>query len=153
MMTSNYVDKQRQQEIADLWSTKIPLPRLLFIRFVLCNYDSCYENLLTAASVPSIRIDLLSLATDVFKCVNGLNPDHLNKMICKKNQIHMSYVTHPFCPDLKLIIVTMVSKVAMWNTLPVSLKSGLSLYEFKQMIKSWDGPSGCCSICILYTWI
>ena len=85
MMTSNYVDKQRQQEIADLWSTKIPLPRLLFIRFVLCNYDSCYENLLTAASVPSIRIDLLrSLATDVFKFVNGLNPYHLNEMIYKK---------------------------------------------------------------------
>ena len=66
------------------------------LRFVLCDYDSCYENLQTAASVPGIRIDLLiSPAIEDFKCVNWLNPDYLNKMI-HKNRIHMSYATHPF---------------------------------------------------------
>ena len=55
------------------------------LRFVLYDYDSCYENSLTAASVPGIRINLLRcLAIEVFKCVNGLNPDYLNKMIHKK---------------------------------------------------------------------
>ena len=57
------------------------------LRFVLCDNDSCYENLLTAAYVPGIRINLLRcLAIEVFKCVNGLNPDYLNKLIIKKTE-------------------------------------------------------------------
>ena len=83
------------------------------LRFVLCNYDSCYENLLKAASVPGIRINLMRcLAIKVFKCVNGLNPDYFNKMI-HKNRVHTSYATHPFCPDLKLIILITVSKLSV----------------------------------------
>ena len=74
-----------------MFTSKSPLNRLEDIqrralRFVLCDYDSCYENLLTAASVPGIRVNLLRyLAIEVFKCVNGLNPDYLNKMIHKKS--------------------------------------------------------------------
>ena len=76
------------------------------LRFVLCDYDSCYENLLKAASVPGIRINLSrSLAFEVLKCVNGLNPDYLNKMIHKKSS--------PICPDLKLIILITVSKLSV----------------------------------------
>ena len=128
------------------------------LRFVLCDYDSCYENLLTAASVPGIRINLLRcLAIEVFKCVNGLNPDYLNKMIHKKSSPYelrdTSILSIPKVNYTHYGLKTLSGYGAIiWNTLPVSLKSGLSLYEFKQMIKSWDGPSCCCSICILYTW-
>ena len=83
------------------------------LRFVLCECDSCYENLLTAAYVPGIRIYLLRcLPIEVFECVNGLNPFYLNKMI-HKNRVHMNYAKHPFCPDLKLIIFIMVSKLSV----------------------------------------
>ena len=81
--------------------------------FVLCDYDSCYTNLLKAASVPGIRINLLRcLAIEVFKCVNGFNPDYLNKMI-HKYRVHTRYATNPFCPDLKLIILITVSKLSV----------------------------------------
>ena len=128
------------------------------LRFVLCDYDSCYENLLAAASVPGIRINLLRcLAIEVFKCVNGLNPEYLNEMIHKKSSPYElrdnSILSRPKVNYTHYGLKTFSSYGAkIWNTLPVSLKSGLSLYEFKQMIKSWDGPSCCCSICILYTW-
>ena len=83
------------------------------LRFVLCDYDSYYENLLTAAYVSGIRINLLrSLAIEVFKCVNGLNHDYLNKMI-HKNRVHMKYAAHPFCPDRQLIILITVSKLSV----------------------------------------
>ena len=128
------------------------------LRFALCDYDSCYENLLTAAPVPGIRINLLRcLAIEVFKCVIGFNPDYLNKMIHKKSSPYELRDTSILSrPKINYYIhyglKTFSSYGAkVWNTLPVSLKSGLSLYEFKQMIKSWDGPSCCCSICILYT--
>ena len=127
------------------------------LRFVLCDYDSCYENLLTAAYVPGIRINLLRcLAIEVFKCVNGLNPEYLNEMIHKKSSPYelrdKSILSRPKVNYTHYGLKTFSSYGAkIWNTLPVSLKSGLSLYEFKQMIKSWDGPSCCCSICILYT--
>ena len=50
------------------------------------------------------RINLLrNLAIEDFKCVIGLNPDYFNKMI-HKNRVHMCYATHPFCPDLKLMV-------------------------------------------------
>ena len=63
--------------------------------------------------MPGIRINLLkNLAIEDFKCVSGLNPDYFNKMI-HKNRVHMSYATHPFCPDLKLIILTTVSKLSV----------------------------------------
>ena len=36
--------------------------------------------------MPGIRINLLRcLAIEIFKCVNGLNPDYLNKKIHKKS--------------------------------------------------------------------
>ena len=74
---------------------------------------TCYVNLHTAASVPGIGIDLLrNLVVKDFKCVSGLNTDYFNKMI-HKNRVLMSYATHPFCPDLKLIIFTTVSKFSL----------------------------------------
>ena len=83
------------------------------LRFVLCDYDSCYENLLTAASVHGIRINLLRcLAIEVFKCVNGLNPDYLNKMIHKKSSPY-ELRDSSICPDLKLIILITVSKLSV----------------------------------------
>ena len=113
-----------------------------------------------ASQITSLTIvysTVYSPCQQVFKCVNGLNPDYLNKMIHKKSSPYelrdTSILSRPKVYYTHYGLKTFSSYGAkIWITLPVSFKSGLSLYEFKQMIKSWDGPICCCSICILYTW-
>ena len=41
----------------------------------------------------------------------------------------------------------------LWNSLPVDIKSAVTLGKFKTLVKSWQGPSCHCSICQLIIWI
>ena len=39
----------------------------------------------------------------------------------------------------------------IWNSLPNSCKSAISVEYFKVLIKSWNGPKFSCSVCLLFT--
>ena len=94
------------------------------------------------------------LAIEVFKCINEINPAHLNECSYVKN-VHMRWETALFWWDRKLTwhrTVWNPSEVTARKHLPVSYKVRISLNELKKMIKSWDGPKCKCSVCALYTW-
>ena len=104
------------------------------LRFVLDDYTSDYHELLNRADIPRLKIMTLRyLAIEVYKCVNGLNPK-----------------VSPTSHGLKSL-KNYGAKI--WNLLPESCKGTISLCEFKDLIKSWNGPKCSCSVCLHFTWI
>ena len=126
------------------------------LRFVLNDYQSNYHDLLNKSEATGIKIMTLRLlAIEVYKCVNNFNPEYLNEMFTKKN-----------CPyDLRDTCILERPKAyttqyglksfrnygaKIWNLLPNNCKSAVSLLDFKNMIKSWNGPRCRCSVCCIF---
>ena len=96
------------------------------------------------------------LAIEVYKCVNGLNPKYLNDLFtikeCKYvlrddsliNRIKVSMTNH----GLKSF---KDYGAKIWNLLPESCKGAISLGEFKDLIKCWNGPKCSYSVCLHFT--
>ena len=127
------------------------------LRFVLNDYTSDYFELLDKANVPGMKIMALRyLAIEVNKCITGINPKYLNDLFTTKE--------HKY--ELRNVAITDRAKVhttnhglksfkdysaKIWNSLPNSCKSAVSLEDFKVLIKSWNGPKCSCSVCLLFT--
>ena len=74
------------------------------LRFVLDDYGSSYHDLLIQTEVHGIKIMTLRLlAIKVFKCVNKLNPEYLNKMLTIKMCPYNFCDTSLFWKDLNPI--------------------------------------------------
>ena len=129
------------------------------LRFVLDDYTSDYVELLDKANVPGMKIMALRyLAIEVYKCINGINPKYLNDLFTIKERKY----------QLRNVSIIDRDKVQttnhglksfkyygakIWNSLPNSCKSAISVEDFKVLIKSWNGPKCSCSVCLLFTWL
>ena len=89
-----------------------------------------------------------SLAVEVYKCLHNISPEYLCTLLQKHN------VTYELRDKNQLIqkkfktvtygkrsFVYLGSK--LWNSLPIGIKDAISLNDFKERIKSWDGPCDC----------
>ena len=97
-----------------------------------------------------------NLATEIFKTLNNLNPDYMKDIFIKnenpyrlrdnsrhKNDlVNSSYkaFTYGECS-----LTNLGPKI--WNALPTEFKSAKSLFTFKQLMKTWDGPICSCKMC------
>ena len=126
------------------------------LRFVLNDYQSNYHDLLNKSEATGIKIMTLRLlAIEVYKCVNNFNPEYLNEMFTKKNcpydlrdtcilERHKAYTTKYGLKSFRNY------GAKIWNLLPNNCKSAVSLLDFKNMIKSWNGPRCKCSVCCIF---
>ena len=127
------------------------------LRFVLDDYVSNYDVLLTKSDVPGIKITLLRyLAIEVFKCVKEINPVYLNSLFLKKSCSYKlrdsSILSRPKVKSTNHGLKSFRSYGAkIWNTLPEHCKSAVSLQDFKIIIKTWKGPNCKCTVCNLFT--
>ena len=96
------------------------------------------------------------LAVEVYKCVSNSNPTYLSELF---NMKKISYelrdnkiLERPNVKHTEYGLKSFRSYGAkIWNNLPTSIKSGLTVHEFKNLIKSWSGPKCNCSVCGLFT--
>ena len=129
------------------------------LRFVLDDYTSNYHELLNKANVPGVKIMALRyLAIEVYKCVNGLNPKYLNDIFtikkCKYDLRDDSLINRNKVSTTSHGLKSFKDYGAkIWNLPPESCKGAISLREFKDLIKSWNGPKCSCSVCLHFTWI
>ena len=129
------------------------------LRFVLDDYTSDYHELPNKANVPGVKIMALRyLAIEVYKCVNGLNPKYLNDLFtikkCKYDLRDDSLINRNKVSTTNHGLKSFKDYGAkIWNLLPESCKGAISLGEFKDLIKSWNGPKCSCSVCLHFTWI
>ena len=128
------------------------------LRFVLNDYESDYNDLLTKADVPGIKImTLRQLAIEMCKSVTKINPEYLNELFllkqCTYNLRKVSVLERPKVNTTQFGLKSFKSYGSkIWNLLPNSYKKDISLGEFKNVIKSRNGPNCKCPVCNLYTW-
>ena len=116
------------------------------LRFVLDDCTSDYVELLYKANVPGMKIMALRyLVIEVYKCINGINPKYelRNVYIIDRDKVQTTNHGVKSFKDYGAKI---------WNSLPNSCKSAISVKDFKVLIKSWNGPKCSCSVCLLFTW-
>ena len=126
------------------------------LRFVLDDYGSSYHDLLIQTEVPGIKMMTLRLlAIEVFKCVNELNPKYMNEMFtikkCPYNFRNTSILERSKSNTTRYGLKSFRNYGAkIWNLLPNNCKSAVLLGDFKNMIKSWHGPSCKCPVCNMF---
>ena len=121
------------------------------LRFLYDDDESTYEELLNKAKKPTIEIrKLRTLATEIFKTINNLNPPYM-KEIFTQNTIRNT--------ERKRLLVKATNTKRygtdslkhlgpkIWNCLPQDIKDSSSLFIFKSQINAWSGPSCNCAAC------
>ena len=98
------------------------------------------------------------LAIEVYKCINGINPKYLNDIFTIKE--HKYELRNVSIIDRDKVQTTNHGLKSfkdygakIWNSLPNSCKSAISVEHFKVLIKSWNGPKCSCSVCLLFIWL
>ncbi len=123
------------------------------LRFVLQDFTSSYSELLQKANMPTLYLSRLrQIATEVYKAMNNIGPDYVKDIFnVKENPYNMRNTRPLIQPNYNTVTYGRNSikyKGAMiWNKLPNDIKEALSLKQFKNMIKKWEGPSCTCNMC------
>ena len=123
------------------------------LRFLHNDNTSSYDTLITKSNVTTMHVRRIkSIACEVFKSLNELNPGFMKDMFQEKD---MPYDLR----DDHLLVQPKFKKISygkntfryygshIWNSLPVKYKSSTSLDAFKEHLKSWDGPKCKCPMC------
>ena len=124
--------------------------------FFLNDYQSNYHDLLNKSGTTGIKIMTLRLLViDVYKCVNNFNPEYFYEMftmkICPYDLRDTSILERPRAYATKYGLKSFRNhSVKIWNILSNNCKSAASLLDFKNMIKSWNGPRCKCSVCSIF---
>ena len=134
-------------------NTKLENIQKRALRFVLNDDTSDYEGLLEKAGSNTLLIfRLRSIAIEVFKCVKKMSPSYLHDMYQSKSikyemrdseRLELPYFnTYKFgFRSLKYF------GAKLWNSLPIEMKTCVTLSEFKKLIKSWNGFTCNCNHC------
>jgi len=91
-----------------------------------------------------------TLATEIFKTINDLNPTFMKNIFTSK----ITAKVRPYDLQVKTrnsekygnkSLMALGPKI--WNTLPEQIKKETSFTKFKEYIKTWSGPTCKCKIC------
>ena len=110
-----------------------------YLRIILSDYESDYETLLRNSNKPTMEIRRLkTLAVEIFKTVNEINPPYMKNTFAPKenakvrqNDIVKRINTSRFGTQS---LRSLGPKI--WNNLPSNIKSETSFLKFKEYIKT-----------------
>ncbi len=114
---------------------------------------STYSSLLEKCNYTTVHITCIkAVASEVFKSLNNLNPNFMNKMF------QVNDITYDL-RDSNILCQPKFNKknyskktfsyygTHIWNSLCNNIKQCTSLDNFKTMLKAWDGSTCQCSMC------
>ena len=121
-------------------------------RFLIVDYDSDYDQLLTKFNKPTLEVKRLRLlAIEIFKTLNNLNPPYMKdifRLNTRRTETGNDRLVVPAQNSRRYGSYTLRSLgPKIWNKLPSDLKNSVSLESFKSLIKSWSGPKCHCGSC------
>ena len=127
-------------------SQKIEKIQLRCLRIIYSDYSNDYQTLLKLSQKPSME---LSLALEMFKTINDLNPSFMKSIFSAKlnarvrpNDILVKARKSATFGDKSL--ATLGPKI--WNALPQNIKAENSYVKFKEYIATWFGPKYKCNV-------
>ena len=123
------------------------------------DFDSGYDSLLNRINFPTLELRRQrTIATEVFKALNGLSPPYICKLFSIQNSITRGNGKNVVIPSVRKTFSGLHSfkyyGAQLWNELPDDIKSSQSLSIFKDRIGRWNGHQCKCSqcrYCLLYT--
>ena len=125
------------------------------LRFVLKDSTYDYNTLLSKCGVDSFRISsLTAMAVEIYKILNDKSPEYLS-LFSNKSSVPYSLRDNNKLIQQKMRTTTFGIKsfsyygAHLWNSLPVDIKSAVTLTNFKTLVKNWQGPSCHCPVCQL----
>jgi hypothetical protein len=123
------------------------------LRFIYNDTSSQYRDMLSSYKYETLHVRRIkTIACEVYKSLNNLNPQFMHDMFEKKENMYGFR-------DSEKLVVPNFNKIRygrntfsyygshLWNMLPVETKHATSLNVFKRMLKSWEGPNCNCSSC------
>lgn len=123
------------------------------IRFVHNDYETDYSSLLKFNNSVTMEVKRMRyLCIEIYKTLHGLNPEYMKDLF----QLSESRYSSRRPQDLAVPRVNQTryglrsiryEGAKIWNHLPNSLKSAQNLDNFKNLIKTWEGPNCGCNFC------
>ena len=123
------------------------------LRFLHNDTVSSYDTLISKSSTTTMHVRRIkSIACEVFKSLNDLNPVFMKEMFQEKD-------TPYNLRDNQLLLQPKFKKIKygkntfryygshIWNSLPIKYKESTTLEAFKEQLKDWDGPTCKCPMC------
>ncbi len=114
---------------------------------------STYISLLEKCNYKTLDIRRIkAIASEVFKSLNNLNNNFINKMFQVKDITYDLRVSNSLC-QRKFNKITYGKKTFsyygthIWNSLPNNIRESTGLDNFKSMLKALEGPKCQCSMC------
>ena len=125
------------------------------LRFLYNDYSISYEGLLEKVGKVKMNVyRLRNLCVEIYKTINKLNPEFMNKIFkVKENKrvVREQYKSNLETPKWNQVTFGAKSlKVygsKIWNSLPSHIKTSENLFQFKSLIKNWNGNLCSCSVC------
>ena len=121
------------------------------LRLLHNDFASDYFELLNKSGKPSMEVKRLrTLALEILKTFNNLNPDYMKEIFFK-----IANLTHrPFDITVNQNSSTKYDQKSLkslgphiWNSLPIEIKEETNYEKFKNYINKWFGVKCKCSIC------
>ncbi len=128
------------------------------LRFGYEDYESKYDILLKKGNHDMLYIGhLRNMATEIFKALHGFATIYIRDLFDEKDTIYNLRSTvslkQPKCNTVTYGFNSFWYKHAkIWNDLPNEIKNSITLAEFKNQIKKWQGPKCLCNMCPRLLW-
>ena len=127
--------------------TKIQKLQERALRFVLKDYTSDHETLLSKGDVDSFRISALkTMAVEIYKILNGTGPKYLSPLLSRSITPYNLRDQNKLMQPLKRTTTFGIKSLTyygthLWNRLPNDVKDALILIKFKTLVRKWMGPT------------
>ena len=129
------------------------------LRFIFSDYTSPYREMLKHGQFLSLSaLRIRYLAIEMYKCVHGLNPPHLNELFKSKDtRYHLRDSNRLQQPEFQTGRYGFKSfryyGSKLWNAFPAEVKKSENLHHFKKNITQWCASAKCDVFIIQwYTW-
>jgi hypothetical protein len=126
------------------------------LRFMFNDKISTYSSLLEKCGYATLHVRRIkTIASEVFKSLNDLNPIFMSEMFTVKD---ISYDLR----DSNILFQPKFKKITygkntfkyygshIWNLLPNDVKTCTDINSFKLLLKTWEGPKCQCTICVMF---
>jgi len=117
------------------------------LRFLYNDFDSSYDDLLLRGNHKSIKVVIMhSIATEVYKCVNGLSPEYMVSMFQEQLHQYNTRSHHALVqPTFRTVTYGFQSfsylGAKVFNRLPNNIKEAPSLKCFKKSLSKFTDTS------------